>query len=78
MNYNKAKYKYGKFYTRKCRKSDRIVGGELGYAADFHFRSRSILKDIRKVANQNLRRYKGEVGDYGWYKKFYDVWWIAF
>ena len=77
MNYNKAKYKYG-YFTRKCRKSDRMVTGVHKYHAYFHFNRRSIMKPERKQGNLALRRYKGEVSDFGWYKKVYDVLWNAY
>lgn len=34
-------------------------------------------KGIRHDANIKLRRYKGLVGNNGWYKKFYDVQWTV-
>lgn len=32
-------------------------------------------KYYRKEANIKLRRYKGDVGQYGWYKRFHEVSW---
>lgn len=40
--------------------------------------SRAYIKPIREYANSKLRRHKGEVGNNGWFKRFVDVWWIAF
>ena len=62
---------WGKCLTRKDFRLDRWNPcGRYG--------SRAHLKPLRKVGNQKLRRYKGDVADFGWYKKFYDVWWTAF
>lgn len=71
---NKAIVHYKKYYTRKDRRAN-AVG--MKYKSYFHYNRRSRLKPIRQDANQSLRRYKGDVSDHGWYKKYYDVMWIA-
>lgn len=48
------------------------------YGSNFHYCSKSVLKPYRKFGNKKLRRYKGDVSDYSWYKKVYDVMWNAF
>ena len=77
---NKAKIRYGKHYPRKDRRAD-YVG--MKYKMFFHYssgssKSGSRAKYYRKQANQKLRRYKGDVGDHGWYKRFEEVWYNVF
>lgn len=75
MVYEKQKKLYGKYYTRKDK---RVSTLGMRYKMWFHYRSKSLLKPIRKDANIKLRRYKGDVSNHGWYKKYHDVMWIAF
>jgi len=77
MIYTKATVLWGHtIYTRKDRRAHKI--DVHGYAAHFHYNRRARLKPIRKDANRSLRRYKGDVSDHGWYKKYSDVMWTAF
>lgn len=75
MIYTKAKKLYGKYYPRKDRRVD-----ELGmkYKMWFYYTNNRRAKYERKRANQKLRRYKGDVSDHGWYKRFDEVWWNVF
>jgi len=75
MVYEKAKLLHRRYYTRKDKRPDSLG---LRYKTWFHYHSKSLLKPIRKVANRSLRRYKGDVSNHGWYKKYYDVMWTAF
>jgi len=56
--------------TYECRK-------DYYHTRNGYFLAHYRKKKIRKVANQSLRRYKGEVGNNGWYKRFYDVQWTV-
>ena len=75
MVYTKAQKLYSRYYPRK----DRRVS-ELGirYKTWFHYGNGHNAKPYRKLASQKLRRYKGDVTDNGWYKKFEDVWYNVF
>lgn len=75
MVYNKARTLYGKHYPRKDRRVDDLG---LKYKAWFHYGNGYNAKPFRKQANQALRRYKGDVGDHGWYKRFYEVWYLVY
>lgn len=80
MVYEKAKVRYKKFYPRKDR---RVADLGMKYKMWFHYssgssKSGSRAKYYRKQANQKLRRYKGDVGDHGWYKRFEEVWYLVF
>jgi len=75
MVYEKAKFLYRRYYPRKDYRVN-----ELGikYKTWFHYGNGYNAKIYRKQANQKLRRYKGEVSDHGWYKKFEEVWYLVF
>lgn len=75
MVYKKEKKLYGKYYPRKDKRVDTLG---IRYKTWFHYNSKSLLKPVRKEANRSLRRYKGDVSNGGWYKKYYDVMWKAF
>ncbi len=77
---NKAKKLYGKYYPRKDKRVDDLG---MRYKMWFHYssgssKSGSRTKYYRKQANQKLRRYKGDVGDHSWYKRFEEVWYNVF
>jgi len=50
----------------------------MKYKMWFHYGNGHNAKPYRKRANQKLRRYKGDVSDHGWYKKFEEVWYLVF
>ena len=75
MIHTKAKKVYGRYYPRKDRRVDELG---LKYKTYFHYTNYRALKRVRKQANQKLRRYKGDVSDHGWYKRFDEVWWVVF
>lgn len=74
MVYEKAKSRYGKCYTRKDYRVNELG---LKYKTWFHYGNGYNAKPFRKQANQALRRYKGDVNDHGWYKKFHEVWYLV-
>lgn len=75
MVYEKSKKLYGKCYTRKDRRVSKLG---MRYKMWFHYGNGYNAKPFRKQANQKLRRYKGDVGDHGWYKRFEEVWYLVF
>lgn len=75
MVYEKAKTEYGRHYPRKDR---RVADWGITYKTWFHYDNGYNAKIFRKIANRKLRRYKGDVSNNGWYKKFEDVWWNLF
>ncbi len=72
MNTEKSIKHYYKHLTRKDRVAKTMTEGYTRALSREY--SRSIVKGVRKEANRKLRRYKGEVTNYGWYKRFADVW----
>ena len=75
MVHEKARLIYGRYYPRKDR---RVKELGIRYKMWFYYSNGSELKYYRKQANRKLRRYKGEVGDHGWYKRFEEVWYNVF
>lgn len=65
MIYTKARLVWRSYLTRKDRY----------HTTDGYFMSYYRKKPYRKQANINLRRYKGDVGQNGWYKKKEQVMW---
>ena len=55
-----------------------MVSKNHTYGAYFHFNRRSRFKPIRKDANKKIRTYTGDVSDHGWYKRVYDVQYMAY
>lgn len=75
MVYKKAQKLYGKCYPRKDYRASELG---LKYKMWFHYSNGHNAKKYRKRANQKLRRYKGDVGNNGWYKRFEEVWYLVF
>lgn len=64
-NYNKGILVWRDYKTRK----------DYYHTTKGHFMSYYRKKYYRKDANIKLRRFKGEVGQHGWYKRFCEVMW---
>lgn len=63
MVYIKAKKVWNSYLTRK----------DYYHTSSGYFMSYYRKKDWRKIANVAIRRYKGDVGQNGWYKRKEEV-----
>ena len=75
MIYTKAQKLYDKYYPRKDR---RVNSLGIKYKTWFHYGNGYNVKIFRKESNRRLRRFKGDVSDHCWYKRFDEVWYLLY